>query len=185
MWNWRGSCGAFNKWASQVGDDSYSFDNLLPFFQRSKQFHPPNATQRSENTAVQFNASDWSPTGGPVQVSYPQWVNPISSWLGRAFTELGMKELPSLLSGTLLGWSWLPYQLDPVTQTRSSSEAFLREALIQNTNLIMYKNTLAKRIRFENKAAKGVEVDSGGMPFNIDARREVILSAGVVCPLRL
>ena len=175
-----GTVGAFDKWAEQVGDDSYKFSNMLPYFRRSSKFTPPDAAQRPENATAQYNASDWSPAGGPVQAGYSSWVNPVSSWLGLAFKELGLNELPSLLSGTLIGWSWLTVELDPVTQTRSSSEAFLREALKETMNLAIYKSTLAKKIIFENRSAMGVIVDSGGVTYNISARKEVIVSAGVV-----
>ncbi|KAL9003527.1 MAG: hypothetical protein Q9188_003613 [Gyalolechia gomerana] len=180
LWQIRGTTGAFDKWAEQVGDLSYSFNRLLPYFQRSANFTPPDAAQRLRNATAQYNASDWSPTGGPLQVGYSSWANPVSSWLGLAFGELGLRELPSLLSGTLLGWSWLSVTLDTVTQTRSSSEAFLKDALESTSNLIMYKSTLAKKIIFENRVAAGVIVDSGGATYNITARKEVILSAGVM-----
>lgn len=110
-------------------------------------------------------------------------MNPVSSWLGQAFTDFGIKEIPSFLSGTLLGWSWLSVNIDPVTQTRSSSEAFLREAFTESTNLVMYKATLAKQIVIEEGLAKGVRVDTNGAVYSISARNEVILSAGTVCPL--
>lgn len=177
----RGTVGAFNKWAVQVGDNSYSFNAILPYFQRSANFTPPNTSQRPPNATATYNASDWSPTGGPLLVSYSSWVNPVSSWLGLAFKELGLKELPSLLSGNLLGWSWLSVTLDPVAQTRSSSEtSFLREALEKTTNLMVYKSTLVKKILFTNGTAVGVVVDSGGLAYNISAKKEVVLSAGVV-----
>ena len=167
-----------------MGDQSYTFENILPYFQRSANFTPPNAEQRPQNATAQYNASDWSATGGPLQVSYSSWVNPISSWLGLGFKELGLIELPSLLSGTLLGWSWLTVTLDSLSQTRSSSEAFLREALQETTNLAVYKSTLAKKIVFENGIATCVIVNSGGVTYNISARNEVILSAGVVSAVR-
>lgn len=50
----------------------------------------------------------------------------------------------------------------------------------ENTNLAVYKSTLAKKITFENGSATSVIVDSGGAIYNISARKEVILSAGVV-----
>lgn len=58
---------------------------------------------------------------------------------------------------------------------------FLREALKETVNLLVYKSTLVKKINFENGSAIGVTVDSGGVTYNISARKEVILSAGVVC----
>ncbi|KAL8765572.1 MAG: hypothetical protein Q9209_007403 [Squamulea sp. 1 TL-2023] len=180
LWQIRGSRGAFAKWAKQVGDESYQFDKFLPFFQRSNQFHAPNNTQRPSNASAQYNISDWSPIGGPLQVGYSSWVNPISSWLGQAFTDIGVLEIPSFLSGKLLGWAWLAVAVDPLTQTRSSSGAFLREAFATNTNLIMYKDTLAKQILIENRQAKGVKVVTSGVMYTINARKEVILSAGVM-----
>ena len=118
--------------------------------------------------------------GGPLKIGYSSWVNPISSWLSRSFQELGITNLSSLTSGSLLGWSWLSEELDPSTQARSSAERFLRDALEQNDNLIIYKSTLAKKIIFEGPVAKGVLVESGDVEYNISANREVILSAGVV-----
>ena len=175
-----GTLGAFDKWADQVGDMSYTYKNMLPFFQRSAKFNEPDNSKRPANATANFNNSDWSSSGGPMQVGYPAWVNPISAWLGRSFDELGLKKLPSLMSGTLLGWSWLALNLDPNTQTRSSSEAFLKKALEETPNLIVYKSTLAKTIFFENGIAKGVTVESGGLAYNLTSNKEVILSAGVV-----
>ena len=63
---------------------------------------------------------------------------------------------------------------------RSSSEAFLREALENSMNLVVYKSTLAKKIIFNDKVATGIIVNSGGLMYNISARKEVVLSAGVV-----
>lgn len=175
-----GTSGAFDKWAEQVGDLSYKFSSFLPYFQRSVNFTPPDMTKRPRNATAGYNASDWSPNGGPIQVGYSSWVNPISAWLGLAFEELGLRHLPSLLSGNLLGWSWLSVTIDSITQTRSSSEEFLRDALERTTNVVVYKSTLAKKIIFNGGAAAGVTVDSGDTTYNISARKEVILSAGVV-----
>ncbi|KAL8908999.1 MAG: hypothetical protein Q9207_000450 [Kuettlingeria erythrocarpa] len=180
LWQIRGTVGAFDKWAEQVGDATYRFSELLPYFRRSARFAPPDASGRPRNATAQYNASDWDSTGGPLQVGYSSWVNPVSAWLGLAFKELGLRELPSLLSGDLMGWSWLPVTLDTAAQTRSSSEAFLREALEESMNLVVYKSTLVKKITFKNGSAVGVLADSGGLSYPISARKEVILSAGVM-----
>ena len=153
---------------------------MLPYFQKSFAFNPPNQEKRPQNASASYDASDWSANGGPVQVGYSSWTNPISSWLGLAFEELGLRQLPSLLHGSLIGWSWLSQTLDPATQTRSSSEAFLWEALQETSNLIIYKSSLAKKILFDGLSAVGVIVESGGVSYTLDAKQEVILSAGVV-----
>ena len=115
-------------------------------------------------------------------MSFPGYFNAISSWLGNAFSELGFARLPGFSDGRLFGWSYLTYSVDPISQTRSSSEtSFLREALRQTTNLNIYKTTQVKKILFKDcKSATGVLVNTAGVEYTISATKEVILSAGSV-----
>ena len=149
---------------------------------RSAQFHPPNHTTRLPNSTTLYNASVFSPDGGPLLVGYPAWVNPISSWIGRGLTALGLHQLPGLADGNIFGWGYTAFTQSSVTQTRCSSEAsYLREALRETINLAVYKNTMAKVVIFDDaKNAKGLIVDSGGVTYQINATKEVILSAGAV-----
>ena len=174
--------GAFQKWADEVGDQSYTFNNLLPFFERSVQFTPPNASTIASNVSLPYNVSYFSNSGGPLQVSYPNYLNAISSWLGNVFNELGFTRLPGFFDGRLFGWSYFPYSLDPTSQTRSSSEtSFLREALSQTTNLNFYKSSQVKKILLDDcKTATGVLVNTAGVEYTITATKEVVLSAGSV-----
>ena len=178
----RSSAGAFQKWADEVDDQSYTFDNLLPYFKKSVQFEPPAASAYPSNVSLSYRKEDFSSTGGPLKVSFAAHLNAISSWLGRAFEELGLARLPAFSNGNLFGWSYFPYTVDPASQTRSSSEtSFLREALRETTNLNFYKSTLAKKIMFDHcQTATGVLVDTAGVEYTISAGREVILSAGAV-----
>ena len=87
-------------------------------------------------------------------------MNPIAVWLGRSFLELGFKELQALTSGTLLGWSWIAVSPDLMTQTRSIFEAFLRRALNETHDRILYQMTLAQKILFEEGRAGSVIIDT-------------------------
>ncbi len=178
----RSSAGAFQNWADEVGDQSYTFANLLPFFKKSVTFHPPTASAIPSNVSLPSPADNSSSTGGPLQVSYPAYLNAISSWIGRAFEEAGFAKLPGFFDGRLFGWSYFPYTVDPASQTRSSSEtSFLREALRETTNLNFYKSTLVKKVLLDNcQTAKGVLVNTAGVEYTVSAAREVILSAGAV-----
>ena len=146
------------------------------------QFTPPNTKVRAANATVQFDQAAFSPNGGPLQVSYPNYANAISSWLGGALTELGLKQVNGFANGVLLGWQYVGTTIDPTASTRSSSEtSFLRQAIQKTTNLAMYKSTTVKRVLFSgNKTAIGVEVNSGGTNYQIFANNEVIVSAGTV-----
>ena len=178
----RSSVGAFQRWADDVGDQSYTFSNLLPFFKKSVHFSIPNATTTPSNVSLPYNASYFSATGGPLQVSFPGYFNAISSWFGYAFSELGFARLPGFSDGRLFGWSYITYTVDPTSHTRSSSEtSFLRDALRQTTNLNIYTQTQAKKIILDDcKVATGVLVSTAGVDYTITAAKEVIISAGAV-----
>ena len=186
MWYQRGSNGSYQKWADAVGDQSYAFSEFLTYFQRSVHFSPPNQGARATNATPLYDASLFSSTGGPLQVSYPNFASPAASWISLGLNAIGIKELPGgLQDGNLLGWAWITDTIDPTTQVRSTSESsMLREALQLNDNLVVYQNTLAKRIAFDaSKKATGVLVEtsgfgSGSITYAINATKEVIVSSG-------
>lgn len=165
-----------------MGDQSYTFENFLPHYQRSVNFSGPKNYIRPQNATPKFNIDAFSSTGGPLKVTYPNWANSLATWYILALSALGLKEAPDFNSGSLLGYQYVQTTIDIDTQTRSSSEtSFGRQALMQTTNLNIYKSTLAKQIVFDgNNTATGVVVNSGGVEYTISANKEVILSAGAV-----
>ncbi|KAJ4303197.1 hypothetical protein N0V90_002090 [Kalmusia sp. IMI 367209] len=174
------SIGALKKWAQLTGDNAYLFENLLPFYKKVSTFTPPNTKTRLANATTLYNPALYS-NGGPVQASYPNWANPISSWLQKALEALGLKNLSGgLADGNIWGYGYPVSSIDPKSESRSSAEtSYLREALKQTTNLNLYKDTLAKKILFDgNKKATGALVESGGVEFPLTANKEVIVSAG-------
>ena len=144
-------------------------------------FNPPIESDRPSNASALTDPTAFSPSGGPLQVSYPAWVNGISSWFASALSELGLGEVPGFVDGNLLGYSYIA-QTSTADQVRSSSESsFLHEAFAKTTNLQIYKSTTATKILFDsNKRANGVEVNTGGSIYLIKAKKEVIVSAGTV-----
>lgn len=180
--NFSSTIGAFQMWADQVDDQSYTFDKLMPFFEKSINFQSPDESLRPSNATLKYNARSNSDSAGPLHVSYPNWANSYSSWAKLALAELGLSESDGFLDGKLSGFQYASQTLDRETQTRSSSESsFLRAALANNSNLNIYKSTLGKRIIFDtNNQATGVIVDTAGVEYTISAQREVIICAGAV-----
>ena len=185
MWYQRSCTGSYQKWADEIGDQSYTFSDLLTYFKSSVQFTPENSGVRAANATPIYNTSDFSTTGGPLQVAYPNFASPSASWLAFGLEAIGLKQIPGMEDGNLLGYTWIANTIDPFTQVRSTSESsMLREALILNDNLLVYQTTLAKQILFDaNKHAVGVVVESNGLgsgsiSFTINATKEVILSCG-------
>ena len=162
-------------------DQNYTFEKLLPYFQRSPTFTPPNYEKRGLDSLVSYNATAFSPSGGPLHVSYANYYAPFSKYIKQAFLNLGLKNIAGLNSGQLLGFSEFTITVDPSSGTRSSSEtSFLQEA-ISSTTLLIYQQTLATKILFDtDRVATGVNVETAGRKYTLSAKREVILAAGVV-----
>jgi hypothetical protein len=121
MWYQRGSTGSYQKWADIIDDQSYTFPSLLPFFKKSVQFTPLTSPERTSNSAPLFDESQFSSSGGPLQVSYLKFASPSASWLARGLNAIGLKELPGgVQDGDLLGWSWISNTIDPVLQIQRS-----------------------------------------------------------------
>lgn len=175
----RGSVGSYQKWANDVGDQSYSFSNFLPFFQKSVTLDYPDNAVRAANASISPNATVFG-TAGPLHVSYSNWANTFGSWGKLALAELGLKEISDFVSGNLLGYQYTASTIGGPSQERSSSEtSYLRWAISCNSQLQVYKSTLAKQILFNsNKTATGVLVNTAGVQYSLLANKEVILSAG-------
>ncbi|GME47128.1 Versicolorin B synthase [Neofusicoccum parvum] len=142
----RGTVGAYAQWAELVGDDSYLYENMQQYFEKSVNFSTANFGKRAENTSVTFNPNSYSSSGGPLQVSYPSYAHPITSYGVRSTAE----------------------------------SSFLAEAF-ETSTLKAYIQTQATKILFDaEKKATGVSVSTQGLQYTINARKEVILSAGAI-----
>ncbi len=178
----RGSKGAYQKWADHVGDQSYSWDNWLPYFKKSVRFSGPSTNPRPANASASYDASVFSSDGGPLHVAYPYWTNAISSWVDQTLESLGFPLADGLSNGVLLGRSYITHTINPFSRRReTSSTSYLREALLAGDNLNIFTRTIATKILFNDaKKANGVTLNTDGFEWKIAANKEVIISAGVV-----
>ncbi|KAL4734589.1 GMC oxidoreductase [Aspergillus similis] len=177
---------SMDRWAELVQDDSYQFDQVLPFYQRTPTFYPPDNAQRPPNASASYNPDAFSDAGEPLQVSYPIDSSVFSTWMARGMQAIGIREIQDFNSGTLLGAQWCPFTVRPSDRTRSSSEAAFRQRKSDDGNdddlatLTLYKLTMGKHVLFNsNKTATGVQVRTGASTYILHANREVIVSAGV------
>ncbi|KAF9892634.1 hypothetical protein FE257_001036 [Aspergillus nanangensis] len=179
----RGSAGSYEQWADQVGDDTYRLDNFMPYFQKSVNFSRPNTEIRRENATTLYDNSLFTQPGGPIQVGYTNWVSTWATWLEQGLKAVGLNVTTGFSSGQLLGYHYSQSTIRSSDQTRSTSAEYvhsIKESAARK-NLKVYTQTVAKRVLFDGKRAKGVEVSLlGALPtYTIKANKEVILSAGV------
>lgn len=173
--------GSYDRWADTVGDDSFRWESMLQYFKRSVDLTPPNEEKRNNtNATVLFDPSDYDAEGGPLQVSWLNWVDPTITWLSTVLLSLGLTISPKgFSSGELVGHgAWVPSTIEPEKAQRSTSESsFLREA-IKSTGIIVYTHSLATKILFNGTQAVGVSVNTQGVEYTLSATKEVILTAG-------
>lgn len=176
----RGTKGTYKKWAEQVGDDSYTFDNFGPYFEKSLHFTPARDS-RAQNASANYDLKTLGNGKGPLSITFSNYANAMSSWVEKGLAEIGIKpQKEGFTTGKLEGSAYVLENIDPDTQIRESSEtAFLRPAL-RNTGLMVYQSTLAKRILFDaKKRATGVVLKSEGRSkYVLSARKEIIISTG-------
>jgi len=151
---------------------------------QSSHITPPDDNLRGPNGAdTTFNPGAFSPSGGPLQLSFPNFVHPLAPWLRAGLNEIGLPNATDFSSGELNGTAFAPATIAPTDESRSSSAASFLAAAQGRPNLVVFQNTMAFKLVFDGNRSTGVEVS----PLNgsvlaeattINANREVIISAG-------
>ncbi|CAG8117172.1 unnamed protein product [Penicillium olsonii] len=178
----RGTNASYQRWADLVDDQSYTFDRLLPYFERSVCFTPPNQELRFANSSPAYDPSVMGDCRGPLSLSYSNYAFSFASWATEGLRALGIPSIDGFLSGSLLGQSYVVSTINATTMTRDSSETSFMRSALDRPNFTVYSLSMAKKIIFgpENngKKASGVMVDTQGAQYTLTATKEVIVSAG-------
>ena len=158
----RGHRSDYDDWAA-LGNPGWSYDEVLPLF------------RRSENQAR--GADQYHGAGGELSVS--DLPSPVQASL--AFVESAIRR-GLRANGDFNGASQDGAGLYQVTQRRgrrcSAAVAFLHPVL-SRPNLKVLTGVRAERVLLSGRRATGVQVAGRAGAAQIDAGREVILSAGV------
>lgn len=177
----RGTKESYDLWASLVGDSSYTWNAFLPYLEKSIHFTPPDASKRARNATPSYDLTTLGPGNGngPLSLTFSAYAMAMSSWVQKGLAEIGVQPRQGFTSGALFGSSYVMEAIDAKTQLRESSEtAFLRPALTRS-NLIIYQDSLAKKVLFDTqKRAIGIVVNTAGKEYMLSVNREVVLSAG-------
>lgn len=175
----RGTKSSYQRWADAVGDQSYTFEGLLPFFEKSLKFTPPNMERRFLNGTPEFDPTVLGDGTGPLSLTFSNYVQAFATWATKGLEEIGFPIVKGFQSGFLSGQSYSMFTINATTMTRDSSEtSFLRRGLAYS-NYMVYQSTMAKKILFDaDTKATGVIVDTQGAVYTLSAMKEVILAAG-------
>jgi choline dehydrogenase len=164
----RGQPADYDQWAA-LGNEGWAFSDVLPYFRKSEHFEGNPGPLHGE--------------GGELNVAAQRSPHILS----RAFVEAG-KQCQFRANPDFNGESQDGFGLFHVTQKNgerwSTARAFLHPAL-PRSNLHIEANATALKILLTGRRATGVRLRRDDRDFTVVARREVILSAGVIASPQL
>ncbi|KAF9567995.1 alcohol oxidase [Agrocybe pediades] len=180
----RGAAAGYDAWA-KLGNPGWDWKGVFPYFKKSTHFTPPFKNQ----SEVVFDITAYeNPTGGPLELSYGGYIEPISIYFSQGLANTSGPNLQEgeINDGFPMGQAYLPLTVDPTHMTRSSSSASFLAVAAQRKNLQVITSALATRLLFApttpanpTPVVTGVEYsDVNGKLQQATATREVVLSAG-------
>jgi choline dehydrogenase len=160
----RGPQEDYDGWAA-LGNDEWSYRKVLPYFRKS---------ETDLDIKDEFHGID-----GPIPVRrhHRQHWLPFQAAFYQACRDAGIPDDPDLNQPASGGVGAFP--LNNPDGVRMSTALTYLHAARQRSNLSVKANVLVRRILFTGQQAVGVEANSGGENFIIEAG-EIILSAGAI-----
>ena len=161
----RGQHADYDHWAAQ-GNPGWGWADVKPYF------------LRAENN--ERGADDWHAKGGPLNVADLRSPNRFSHLFTQAGVQAGYQHNPDF-NGAVQDGVGL-YQVTHKNGERHSAAKGYLTPHLGRPNLQVVTGARATRILFEGRRAVGVEYRQGGSVQRVQARREVLLSAGALPP---
>jgi len=132
LWN-RGGRADYDDWV-QLGNPGWSWDDMLPYFKKSETYSPIQSSAIAEQYSTREDTSVHG-YAGPVNVSFPNYTWNASINLFSALNELGVPTAFDPNAGDVAGASYLPFDLEPVTQTRNTARRAYFDSVVSRPNL--------------------------------------------------
>lgn len=179
----RGQARDYDGWAEATGDDEWNWDNSLKDFLAHEDYYRLDGgsdlgedVQRREIAKYHANGGEWR-----VEKQRLRWD--LLDSFARAAEQVGIPRIPDFNTGDNFGVSYFE-----VTQKKgwrwNTSKAFLRP-IKDRQNLVIWTNSKVKRLSISRMIdgslrCTGAEIVRNGQIVTVEARREVVLSAGAV-----
>ena len=160
----RGQKQDYEDWAALSGDAAWSWDQVLPVFKRSEDYHR--------------GADEFHGAGGEWRVEQQRLRWDILEAFATAAEQEGIPRVQDFNRGDNFGSGY--FEVNQRSGWRwNTSKAFLRPVQ-KRPNLHVMTGALAEQLEFDAKRCVGVRVNRAGRAMSLRARREVVLAAGAV-----
>ena len=159
----RGQREDFDDW-QQAGCEGWTYEEVLPYFMRSESYSGGDSAYRGRS--------------GPIKVEDYRCFHPLTVKFVRAAQESGVPFNADMNGATQSGVGYFQ-QTRSMRRRSSAARAYLR-GTAGRSNLRTETNALVTRVLFEGRRAIGVTFERGGTTTSVRARKEVVLTAGVL-----
>jgi choline dehydrogenase len=160
----RGQKRDYDAWARLSGDESWSWDHVLPIFKSSEDYHR--------------GADEWHGSGGEWRVESQRLSWEILAAYQAAAAQTGIPPVEDFNRGDNFGCG--RFEVNQRNGVRlSASGAFLRPVM-HRPNLEVLTEAHARRVLIRDGRTVGVEFDHRGATRQVAASGEVILAAGAI-----
>jgi choline dehydrogenase-like flavoprotein len=152
----------FDEWA-KLGNAGWGWDDLLPYFRKS--IHNED-----------YNDGKFHDRSGPLNIKYLESPNKLDYAFLEAAESLQKKRIPDFNTGENEGFGI--FQVTIKDGRRESAATAFLNPIKQKPNLKIETDAQVSRIVIANGRATGVEFTRNGTVARVDAKREVIVTAG-------
>ena len=159
----RGQPMDYDAWA-QMGNRGWSFDDVLPIFQRIENY--------------ESGVDEWRRQGGPLHISEVTDQNPLYDALLGAGEEVGLPNNPDYNGTDQTGICRTQTTIRD-GRRMSTAVAYLAPAR-SRPNLEIVTDVLVHRLTFDGKRCTGISYSVEGRPVDVQARTEVIVCCGTI-----
>ncbi|KAJ7055093.1 hypothetical protein C8F01DRAFT_994648 [Mycena amicta] len=184
----RGSSGEYDAWNTlqngASGAEDWGWNAMQTSMKKAETFTPmSDADAATFSVTHDMNAHG---TTGPIQASHSSYQYAhLSTWIP-TMINMGLPHLLDPANGTNAGVSFVPSIINPANGSRSDSN-FGYIAPYSGTNLVILTGYQVTKINWNSTTsgsavAGGVSfaASAGGTVYNVNAAKEVILSAGTI-----
>lgn len=168
-----------------IGNEGWNWKNLYPYYKKSEDFSSPTLAQAAAGASV---IAHYHRENGSLKTGFAfDLLNgSIHDAVESSWSVLDLPPNPDANGGNMRGFYVWPSTVDRDANVREEAARAFYYPVQSRPNLYLFLNTTANKIVWETETngtmtAKSVEVTaSNGTVFEIDAKREVILSAGAL-----
>ncbi|XP_001355521.3 glucose dehydrogenase [FAD, quinone] [Drosophila pseudoobscura] len=158
----RGNRRDYDGWAA-LGNDGWSYDEVLPYFERS----------------VRPQGNESHPKGYVTLSPFERQDDDIHQMILAGGLELGLPNVAAFAEGSETGYGHVPGTVRQ-GQRMSTAKGYLGAVAGTRPNLQVVKHALVQQLHFQGDRLQGVTFERQGRQHRVEVAKEAVLSAGSI-----